>query len=1337
MIPLLLVGANEEQTGQIQQALHSLDFPLQITTAHTSSQCLALLAQQDFALLILDDPLRDRRGLELLAQIRRAGHTMPAILLISPDLGEPDEATHDPSRDHVILKQGAFQQALTWTACQVLRSLHGETPTSAQRGSPVWHALSRAALETHHQRDQRQVYRTIGQALREIGFYSSLWLLDKGQEALRLYCTTYPPSGQQVVLTELNLDPHQITAPLEQVSLFREQIAQGKTCFVANGLEVIRQFLGVRDPILSCRIARALDLTGAVLVPILQAGAVAGVLVIHGDVRADDVPMLEVFGHQLSAALEQLRLREQEHQRAEEMAVLYETSIRLASTRDLETVLEIITETALRLVGGQDCHIYLYDAATDTLTFGTALWRDGRREPAVTAPRKDGLTATVARSGQPLIIEDAPNHPLFQAPDVRAWGIQSVAGFPLRRQKRVLGVFTIAFLRPHRFTPSERYILSLLADQAAVAVENARLVAETRARNEELAILNALATAMSRSLDLHQVLRAALDQAMTALDADGGLIYLLEEGQLAPVVHRGLPPPLAETAISSEPSDDPIREAIQKGRIIVVDDLIHTPRQPPLDLVEAGFRSAVTVPLLTRDRGVGVMMLLSRQRSAFSRRGQALLSAMAGQISVAVENARLFYETQQRNWELSILNTVATTTSRSLAMQPLLEETLYQILSAMNLQAGAFHLLDPKEGGLIMACQQGLPPAMVRMIAERPETTPIGEVLASRKALLFPNRRADLSPGEEEESLYNLAVIPLSAKGRILGTLLILDQAPQSFTQRDLNLLVTIGQQVGVAVENIRLYEQALARERRLRALHDTALGLSSTLQVPRLLRQVLEAAVADLHAEGGVLWLLGRDAQEIHPDLVTGLPAERFAPERLEKTRKVAEWVIQHRQPLLADDVRRAPCWEGNPPPEERGAVLAVLLQGKAGIIGVLEARSRSRTFTHEDQSFLSILANIAAVALENAHLYEAVKQYAISLEERVAERTAELQRQKERIEAILHSVADGVVVTDRAGNLVRANPAAERLLSSARAEGTDLVAFIRDLALGFRPPTAQSTVVIAGRTYQAQAAPVRGETEGDLGAVVVLRDVTYFKELDQLKSEFVSNVSHELRTPLANLKLYLTLLEKGRPERRATHLRVLNQEVRRLETLIEDILDLSRLETRGEQAERIPLQMDEIVQQVVQSLAPQATSRNVNLSFEPSPVPPVKANRDQIIQLVTNLVANAINYTEAGGKIVLTLGVMVREGKRWVALAVKDTGVGIAPSELPHIFDRFYRGERQRHMAPGTGLGLAIVKEILDLHQGWIDVKSHPGMGSTFTVGLPALDETSRSPPAPKDQP
>jgi len=1321
---MLLAGANEEQIEQIQQVLHSLDFPLQFTTAHTPTQCLALLAQQAFALLILDDPLQDQRGPELLAQVRHAGHALPAILLINPDLGEPGEIGCHPARDYVIPKRGAFQQALTWAVRQVLRPLQEAPPTSVQRGSLVWHALSRAALETHHQRDRKQVYRTIGQALREIGFYSSLWLLDKSQEALCLHCTTYPPSGQQVVLAELDLDPHQITVPLKRLPLFQKHVVQGKTCFVANGLEVVRQFLGVEDPVVSCRIAQALKLTAAVLVPILQAGEVAGVLVIHGDVQADDVPMLEVFGHQLSAALEQLRLREQEHQRAEEMAVLYETSIRLASTRDLDTVLEIITETALRLVEGQDCHIYLYDAATDTLTFGTALWRDGRREPAVPAPRKDGLTATVARSGQPLIIEDAPNHPLFQAPNVRAWGIRSVAGFPLRRQKRVLGVFTIAFLKPHRFTPSERYILSLLADQAAVAVENARLVAETRARNEELAILNALATAMSRSLDLHQVLRAALDQAMTALDADGGLIYLLEEGQLTPVVHRGLPSSLAETVIPPELYNGPVREAIQRGRTVVVDDLAHAPRRPPLDLVAAGFRSAVAVPLLTRDRGVGVMMLLSRQRSAFSRRGQALLSAMAGQISVAVENARLFYETQQRNWELSILNTVATTTSRSLAMQPLLEETLRQILSAMNLQAGAFHLLDPEEGRLTMACQQGLPPGMVRVIADRPEATPIGEVLTSGEPLLVPNRREDLSAGEGEEPLYNLVVIPLSAKGRILGTLLIIDQAPQSFTQRDLNLLVTIGQQVGVAVENIRLYEQALARERRLRALHDTALGLSSTLQVPRLLRQVLEAAVADLHAEGGVLWLLGRDARQLHPDLIIGLPEEHFASERLQQTRKVAEWVIQHRQPLLADDVRRAPCWEGNSPPEESGAVLAVLLQGKAGVIGVLEARSHARTFTHEDQSFLSILANIAAVAIENAYLYEAVKQYAISLEERVAERTAELQRQKERIEAILHSVADGVVVTDRAGNLVRANPAAERLLSSARAEGTDLVAFIRDLALGFRPPAAQSTVVIAGRTYQAQAAPVRGETEGDLGAVVVLRDVTYFKELDQLKSEFVSNVSHELRTPLANIKLYLTLLEKGHPERRATHLRVLSQEVRRLETLIEDILDLSRLESRGRQAERTPLQMDEIVQQVVQSLAPQATSRNVHLSFEPSPVPPVKANRDQIIQLVTNLVANAINYTEAGGKIVLTLGVMMREGKRWVALAVKDTGVGIAPSELPHIFDRFYRGERQRHMAPGTGLGLAIVKEILDLHQGWIDVKSHPGMGSIFTVGLPALD-------------
>lgn len=224
---------------------------------------------------------------------------------------------------------------------------------------------------------------------------------------------------------------------------------------------------------------------------------------------------------------------------------------------------------------------------------------------------------------------------------------------------------------------------------------------------------------------------------------------------------------------------------------------------------------------------------------------------------------------------------------------------------------------------------------------------------------------------------------------------------------------------------------------------------------------------------------------------------------------------------------------------------------------------------------------------------------------------------------------------------------------------------------------------------------------------------------ELDQLKSKFVSDVSHELRTPIANLKLYIDLLERGKLDKQSQYIRVLHQQVRRVAALVDDILDLSRLERRKEQGLIYrAVALNEVVEQVVLAHQPRAEADGLRLTFEPaSPLPPVRADANQLAQVVTNLVTNALNYTPAGYVRVSTYA---ENGE--VCLCVADSGSGIAAEDLPHIFERFYRGQRVlKNDMPGTGLGLAIVKEIVDLHEGHIEADSRPGHGTTFRVWLP----------------
>ncbi|MBK8905971.1 MAG: response regulator [Anaerolineaceae bacterium] len=232
--------------------------------------------------------------------------------------------------------------------------------------------------------------------------------------------------------------------------------------------------------------------------------------------------------------------------------------------------------------------------------------------------------------------------------------------------------------------------------------------------------------------------------------------------------------------------------------------------------------------------------------------------------------------------------------------------------------------------------------------------------------------------------------------------------------------------------------------------------------------------------------------------------------------------------------------------------------------------------------------------------------------------------------------------------------------------------------------------------------------------------------KSLDRLKSKFVSDVSHELRNPITNLTLYLELLEFAPPGKQAKYFSTLRTQIRRLSSLVEEILTLSRLENNKYNHLYQPVDFNYLIQQVVNVHKLRAQSKQIKLSFTPAtPLPPAWGEPNQLTQIVTNLLDNALNYT-AQGSIQVTTSLCQDGDKAEIELRVSDTGMGIPQEDLPHIFERFYRGSQvNRDEMIGTGLGLGIVSEIVSLHNGRIDVSSTPNQGATFTVHLPTAPE------------
>ncbi len=391
---------------------------------------------------------------------------------------------------------------------------------------------------------------------------------------------------------------------------------------------------------------------------------------------------------------------------------------------------------------------------------------------------------------------------------------------------------------------------------------------------------------------------------------------------------------------------------------------------------------------------------------------------------------------------------------------------------------------------------------------------------------------------------------------------------------------------------------------------------------------------------------------------------------------------------------------------------------------------------FSDEDVDILRVVSRQIGPIMENIHLLTQLREHAAQLEKRVAERTAELHDAKERVEAILAGVGDGVFVTDLQANILTVNAAFEEMsgYSSAETVGHNINMFyppendpnqLADMRLNLQNGAVWSGELIMQRKngalfdIQLTIAPVRDQSGMMVSNVGSLRDITRQRDLDRLKDHFISDVSHELRTPATNLGLYLELLERATPEKRVEYQSVLMGQSRLLMTLIDDILDLSRLTIgKSKKIEMAAVDLNLLAEQVVTAHLPLAEVSELELIFDPSPdLPAVRGEQNQLARLITNLVSNAIRYTPMGHVCVRTY---LADGK--ACLEVEDTGIGIEPEDQPHLFERFYRGRQVRQSKiHGTGLGLAIVKEIVDMHGGCVTIHSQLGKGSTFQTWLP----------------
>jgi len=728
-------------------------------------------------------------------------------------------------------------------------------------------------------------------------------------------------------------------------------------------------------------------------------------------------------------------------------------------------------------------------------------------------------------------------------------------------------------------------------------------------------------------------------------------------------------------------------------------------------------------------RSDGEMRWLQRtDRGIFDEQGHIVEFQSVGQD--VTEHKQAAEQVQQRTAQLEALQEIGLELTAQLDLDTLLGSIVSRAIELLGGTEGGMYLYRPDRDVLewTMAIGPNMAPLGTTLRRDEGLSGKIwetGEPLIVGDYLHWEGRAAVY----EGYPFVTTAGAPVRWGEELLGVVNVNSDIPHAFSPDDVELLAIFATHAAIAIRNARLYQETQQRALEQRTLREAALALTSALDLHEVINRILDqlrevvpydTASVQLLRENHLEIVGGRGFPNLEELLGFCFPVDGDNPNR-EVVRTRAPFIVAD-APTAYEGFRRQP----HAPAGIRSWLGVPMLVGERLIGMIALDKSEPAFYTQEHVRLVEAYAAQAAIAIENARLHQEVLDHAEQLEQRVQERTAEIEAQYARLDAILRSTADGIVVTDAEGNIIEANPVVQAWLTQTLSleEADRLQEAVRSLA---ERAAAQPTALLelAELDLELRATPILEPGLAEDASVVAIHDVSEFKALDRMKTRFITNISHELRTPITTIKLYAYLMQRH-PERLVEYLAPLVQEADHQARLVEDVLQMSRMEAGQLQMRPRPIPLNDLTTNAVANYRVLAQERGLTLRHQPAELEPVAlADPERIRQVLNHLVGNAILYTSEGGSVVVSTGREELKGQAWATITVADTGMGIPEEELPHIFERFFRGEEPRIMqAPGTGLGLSIAQEIVRLHGGRVTVESEKDAGSTFTVWLPLAE-------------